>query len=115
MPRTVKFDPSRPSAIRLVRAAIREDRDISATDYRVAKWVIDRQMDMYHSLAFTFLAYVPGTAFGLAAGLNTHNQMWARAFWLACALTCLITIPRNVIRRMRTERWVSSHELIEII
>lgn len=115
MPRTVRFDVSRPSAIRRVRAAIREDRDITATDYRVAKWVVERQMDLYHSTTFTFLAYVPGAAFGLAAGLNAHNQMWARVFWLACALTCLITIPTNVVRRVRTERWVARHELTEII
>lgn len=114
MPMSVKFDPSRPAAIRRVRAAIREDRDIDPNDYRIAKWYVGRQMDAYHSLAFTAL-YLPGAAFGLAAGLDANNQMWARAFWLAGALICIVSIPMNVIRRVQTSRWIGRHELTEII
>ena len=114
MPMSFKFEFD-PSAIRRVRAAIREDRDISPSDYKVAKLVVDRQMDLFHSLTFTFLAYVPGAAFGFAAGLSAHNPMYARAFWLACGFICLISIPTNVIRRARTARWIARHELTEII
>ncbi|MCW2856166.1 MAG: hypothetical protein JWR52_1781 [Marmoricola sp.] len=112
---SIRFDPSRPATVRRVRAAIRKDSDIDPNDYKVAKWYVESQMDLYHSLAFTFLAYVPGTAFALAAGLHAQNQMWAQVFWLTGGLMCLISIPTRVIRRLRTARWLGRHELTEII
>lgn len=116
MPISVRYDPSRLPAIRRVKASIRKDRDIDAADYRVAKAVVDRQMDAYHS--------IPVTLFGLAASVYMAVRIgwhgvayadWVRIMWIAGAVLGLPYSVSNIVGRVRTARWIARHELTEII
>lgn len=116
MPILVRYDPSRLPAIRRVKAAIREDRDIDPADYGIAKWFVDRQMDPYHSIPITLCVMAAAAYMAVRIGwLGVGHAHWVRIMWTAAAVFVLPSSVSNIVGRMRTARWLARHELTEII
>jgi hypothetical protein len=116
VPISVKYDPSRLPALRRVKAAVREDRDIDPADFRIAKDFVDRQMSPYHSIPITLMCLAASVYMAVHIGWHGVGYAdWVRIMWTAGAVLVLPYSVASIVGRVRTARWIARHELTEII